>query len=220
MTKKSLNRRLKDMKAAGVAPAPRQTQVPPLATIHPIFGKAVEQARADEMERKKAEGWMPVWDDLRSLYIECAKGVMAPAVLGALARRKDIIEHIRDQVGLQTRIEMFKRDIITLKNELTGIAAEHAGKTGGTSDPDELMLSIQIAEKYNLFKERMSAIIEPTVAHILEIFTEAELIMLDKQGKLSDTGLRPEQDPNVVTDVQAVETTMAVASNAMQAIDA
>jgi len=211
---------MKDMQKVGVAPAPRQPQVPPVAAIHPMFAKKLEEVKQDEEERKKAEGWMPVWNDLRGLYIECAKGVMAPAVLGALARRKDIIAHIRDQKGLQLRIEMFKRDILTLKNELTAIAAEHAGREGGTSDPDELMLSIQIAEKYNLFKERMTAIIEPTVAHILEIFTEAELLMLDANGQLSDTGLKPEQDPNVVTDVESVETTMSVVGNAMQEINA
>jgi hypothetical protein len=211
---------MKDMQQAGVAPAPRQAQVPPVAAIHPMFAKKLEEVAKDEQERKKAEGWMPVWDDLRTLYIECAKGVMAPAVLGALARRKDIITYIRDQKGLQLRIQMFTRDILTLKNELSAIAAEHVNREGGTSDPDELMLSIQIAEKYNLFKERMTAIIEPTVAHIFEIFTEAELLMLDAQGQLSDTGLKPEQDPTVVTDVEVIETTMTAAGNAVQEINA
>lgn len=210
MTKKSLNRRMKDMKTAGVAPAPRQTYVPPVATIHPIFGKKLAEIKAEQPKHEE----MHVWDDLNTLHVTCAKALMAPAVLGQLAKRKDIIAYIRDQVGLRQRIEMFKRDILQLQEELKAIAAQHSGREGSSTDPDEIMQSITIAEQYNLFKERITAVIDPTVAHIFEIFTEAEMLMLDAQGKLSENGLKPEQDPNVVTDVVASE----VASTAANAV--
>lgn len=210
MTKKSNSRRLKDMKAAGVAPAPRAPYVPATAAIHPMFAAKLKQI-AEEMPKHEA---LPVWDDLNGLYVQCAKAVMAPAILGQLAGRKDIIAYIQDHKGLQQRIEMFKRDILQLKAELTGIAAEHAGKEGSSDDPDDIMLSIHIAEKYNLFRERLAAVIDPTVAHIFEIFTEAEMRMLQAQGKLSEQGLKPEQDPNVITDVEVTE----VSSTATAAI--
>lgn len=221
MTKKSMSRRNKDAAAAmaaaqaagrPVAPKPRQTYVPPVAAIHPMFAKKLQEVAVDEAERQKAEGWMPVWDELNAQYVACAKGVMAPAVLSVYAQRRDIIAYIRDQKGLQDRIGMFKRDILQLKAELSAIAREHGDKTGGTSDPDELMTAIQISEKYNLFRERLTAIVEPTVLHIQEIFLEGEMLMLQAQGKLSDKGMSPEQDPDVITDVEITETTTHAAA--------
>lgn len=200
MTKKSMSRRMKDAAKSGVAPAPRAPYVPVTAAIHPMFAAKLKEIDEELPKHEK----LPVWDDLNNLYVQCAKALMAPAVLGQLAARKDIIAYISDHKGLQQRIEMFKRDILQLKAEVSAIASEHAGKEGSSDDPDDIMLSIQIAEKYNLFRERLTAVIDPTVAHIFEIFTEAEMRMLQAQGKLGD-GLKPEQDPNVITDVEVTE---------------
>jgi len=214
VTKKSASRRMRDLQASGKAPAPRTSYVAPVHSIHPMFQKKLVEVAKDEEERKKAEGWMLVYDELNTMYVNCAKGVMAPAVLSKLAARKDIIAFIRDHQSLQLRIEMFKRDIGTLKSELSAIASEHAGKTGGTSDEDEIMAANLIGQKYQLFLERLESTIQPSIAHIFEIFTEAEVRMLDSQGKLSENGLKPEQDPNVITDVSATE----VASTAANAV--
>lgn len=219
MAKKSLSRRLRDQQASGVAPAPRAPRVAPVNAIHPMFAKKLVEVAHDEEERKKAAGWVPVYDELNNLYVQCAKGVMAPAILSKLAARKDIIKYIDDHQALQTRIEMFKRDIAQLKTELSGIFAEHSGKSGGTYDEDEITAANVIGEKYALFLQRLEATIPPTVAHIFEIFTAAEVKMLAAQGKLSEQGLKPEQDPNVVTDVTATEVANT-AANAVAEINA
>ena len=219
MAKKSLSRRLRDQQASGAKPAPRTPYVAPVKTIHPMFAKKLVEVAQDEEERRKAAGWVPVYDELNNLYVQCAKGIMAPAILSKLAARKDIIKYIDNHTALQTRIEMFKRDISQLKVELSGIFAEHSGKSGGTSDEDEIMTANLISEKYELFRQRLEATIPPTVAHIFEIFTAAEIKMLDAQGKLSEQGLKPEQDPNVVTDVVAAEVANT-AANAVSEINA
>lgn len=219
MTKKSASRRMRDLQASGKAPAPRASYVAPVHSIHPMFQKKLIEVAQNEEERRKAEGWMPVYDELNAMYVNCAKGVMAPAILSKLAARKDIIAFIRDHASLQLRIEMFKRDIVTLKAELSAIAAEHAGKQGGTADEDEIMAANLIGQKYELFLERLESTIQPSIAHIFEIFTEAEVRMLDAQGKLSENGLKPEQDPAVVTDVSSTEVANT-AANAVADINA
>ena len=114
MTKKSASRKLKDAQAAGKGPATRQVYLAPTAMIHPMFKSKLNEIKADQAKEES----LPVWDEVNELYVKCVQGVMSPAVLGQLAQRKDIIAHIRDHDGLNTRINMFKRDILTLKEEL------------------------------------------------------------------------------------------------------
>jgi hypothetical protein len=218
VTKKSMNRRMKDMRAAGVAPAPRQPFVPVTAGLHPLL-----QQRLEEVKKQTAEivghDYVPVWDELENVYQKMLQGVMAPAVLGTLAQRKDLIVFVRDKKGLVTRIQMFQREILAMKEELKEIHAQHAGKVGGTDDPDVVMNANMINEQYILFGQRMEAIITPTVAHILEIFTEAEVLQAQAHGKLqtaSESGLTPEQDPAVITDV--VETNAALEQAAAEIV--
>lgn len=208
MTKKSASRKLKDAQAAGKGPATRQVYLAPTAMIHPMFKSKLNEIKADQAKEES----LPVWDEVNELYVKCVQGVMSPAVLGQLAQRKDIIAHIRDHDGLNTRINMFKRDILTLKEELAELHAAHAGKVGTEDDPNEIMRAITISEKYTLFLEKLEATIPPTVAHILEIFTEAELIMQQKATDAANAQHAAEQDariaeldPNVVTDVVATD---------------
>lgn len=216
MTKKSMNRRLRDQRAAGVAPAPSTPRVEPVATIHPMFrNKLVEIAKDDE-ERARAEGMVPVWDDLNASFVKAHHALVAPAIIGQYAARKDIIAHVVDKAALRLRIEQFQRELVHLKQELKAISSQHTEKTGSTNDPDEIMLAVRIGEQYALFLERLESIIQPTVAHIIEIFTQAELLMIEAQNKANE-GLTPEQDPNVVTDVQVTDIASGAAAVAAEA---
>lgn len=201
MTKKSLSRKQKDAQLAGRAPAARQVYVPPTAMIHPMFSTKLKEIKAEQAQEEA----LPVWDEVNSLYIQCVKGVMSPAILGKLAQRKDIISHIRDQNALNTRINMFKRDILTLKEELSVLHQEHSGKVGTESDPNEIMRAITISEKYTLFLQKLEATIPPTVAHIIEIFTEAELLMQQHTANVEAAAKDAAIDPNVITDVEVKE---------------
>lgn len=216
MTKKSINRRLRDQRAAGVAPAPNAPRIAPVQTIHPMFkNKLVEIAKDDE-ERARAEGMVPVWDDLNASFVKAHHALVAPAVIGQYAARKDIIAFVADKLSLRLRIEQFQRELSHLRAELKGISSQHTDKTGSTNDPDEIMLAVRIGEQYALFLERLESIIQPTVAHIIEIFTQAEMLMIDAQNKAKE-GLSPEQDPNVVTDVQVTEIASGAAAVAAEA---
>lgn len=204
MTKKSAGRRQRDFQAAvkaaaanGVqlAPQPRQVRLAPTVGLHPLM-----RARLDQVKKETDEivqhGAVPIWDELNDVYVKCAQGVMSPALLGELAKRKDTIKYIQDHVTFRDRIEMFKRDIEQMKKELSQIHAQHAGKTGSSSDPDELMKAAMINEQYAVFNERMVSSIDSSVNHILAIFAEAEVLQQAAEAQLT-----PEQDPNVVTDV-------------------
>ncbi len=148
------------------------------------------------------------WDKLEELYGMCARAVVAPVVLGSLSQRKDLIAFVEDKGALTARIQMFQQDILQLKAELEQIHAQHVGREGECVDPDENMKALVIGEQYMLFQQRMAACIEPTVAGILSTFATAELLQkndLEKQAQAlldAQPVLSPEQDPNVVTDVE------------------
>lgn len=178
---------------------PAQRGISALHAVHPMIAKAVVEKNAQDV----VDSQVPVWDELNELLLTCQQGLVSPVILGQLAQRKDLIVFIRDKAGLVTRINMFKQDILQLKKELDDIAAQHAGKTGGSDDLDDIMRANQISEQYQLFLTRMDAVITPTVGHILEIFTEAELIQQQAKVEAGQAApaYTPEQDPNVVTDV-------------------
>lgn len=154
------------------------------SACHPLIGKAVQDGHAvvGQLEAKEAVGKKQLWDELHGIAERAAQAVVIPAVLNVYRGRKELFKHLRDPLGMTTRLNMLMNDTQSLKDELKAIAARHAGKTGAPQDMDETMEACSIGEQYELFMIRVEAIIPPTMAHILEMFTEAELIMAEAQA--------------------------------------
>jgi hypothetical protein len=165
-----------------------------------IFNEAAQADKARKrMAEANAEGTVSIWDDLENMYQNCVQALASPGVIGAFSQRKDLIALVQDKQVLVARIRMLQSDTEQMRAELNAIHQQHQGKTGGSIDPDELIQAFPLYEYYQLWLQKWNANIMPTVAHILEIFTDAEI---EQQRQRAAAQLTPEQDPTVITDVE------------------
>ena len=141
------------------------------------------------------------WDELNSMYSSMCGLLASHANLSIFASNKELVANVIDRDLLATNIRILARDLEVLNLDLSKIHNLHANKSGGTDNPDELMNTIGIFEQYNLFMERHDAVVMPTAYHLIEQFNQAEQIML--AADRVDQNLK---DPNVVSDVDYVET--------------
>lgn len=154
MTKKSAARLQRDAQAAAAA-------------------RIVKDARAAGGKNGPKEN--TIWDDLNGTYSACAQALGQHAGIALMLNRKEVFPFLKDPHTLAQNISALSNDLRALNQELKEIKAQHADKTGGTLDPDEVIRSIQIFEQYNLFLERHQAVIMPVAMHILEEFGAAEV---------------------------------------------
>jgi hypothetical protein len=181
-------------------PSRGRNSIAGLHAVHPIVGRAVVAKNIEDAQARDEE--VAIWDELNSAREACIALLVTPVLMRELAGRKDLIKFVRDKAGLVTRVNMFKRDIMQLKAELFDIAKRHEGKVGGSSDIDEIMNANMISEQYELFKLRLEATIPPTVNHIIEIFTEAELIMKQTQAASAEVPADTAEDSAASAAVQ------------------
>lgn len=184
MTKKSQARLARD--------AERRHQTPTLKQL-------------DDVHKKGGIAKNTGWDDLVALHADCFRLLNSHGDIGAYARNPNLMRHIEDQALLASNIAQLASDIKKLASELKEIGAQHTGKTGGTTTPDELIQNITIYEQYNLFMERHGAVVMPTVLHIVEQFERAEHLYLRELKAAAEANALT--DPAVVSDVVPKEHT-------------
>lgn len=114
------------------------------------------------------------WDELEELHSEMATMLMQHANLGAVLNNKELIAALKDKSAFAEKVRILGRDLGVMANELNEIYAQHKGKTGGITDPDQIFLPITIFEQYTLFSERHEGVIMPVVQMILEDVHQAE----------------------------------------------
>jgi hypothetical protein len=134
--------------------------------------------RDEEAARQKAgETAKPntCWDDLNAIYSSCVALLRSHAQVRELAQRKDLIACISDHRTLITNLQQLAGDIGEMNKELQELHEQHANKSGGDTDPNEVLRTIQIFEQYNLFMQRHEAVVMPTALWIGEQFDLAAI---------------------------------------------
>lgn len=142
------------------------------------------------------------WDDLESLYISFAKGLVntneqlkqvysIPYVVSLVPKRDEVIVMLR---GLAN-------DITQFTNELRIIHSAHEGKTGGFSKEQEMLDSIEIFERYTQYQIRYDAVIMPSVSFLLEQAEQALAIAAERETAQQAAKETNELlDPTVISD--------------------
>jgi len=166
--------------------------------------KSSARLARDAMEKKKERSKIELkdnncWGDLNDIYQKNGQMLMAHTALASVAQDKELLECIPDKATIVDLIRGLARDTVQLSVELKEIYSNHADKTGGSQDANEVMRSIQIAEHYNLWVERYSAVIMPTVYQITEQLGQAETILNEKRAAAAEADAL---NPNVITDVE------------------
>lgn len=156
------------------------------------------------------------WDELNAMYSDMCQLLATHTHLSAQAKNTELIAAVVDKATLVSNIRCLANDLKTLNDELIKIHSEHAGKTGGSRNPDDIIGTITIFEKYNLFMERHDAVVMPTAYHIIEQFAQAENILIAKAkadllnpAVVSDAIIVDPKDTTVMpATTEVVETTL------------
>lgn len=160
--------------------------------------KSINRLKRDAT-RKEAEQHLEnntIWDDLTGAYEGCAKALGQHKGIALMLQRKEVFPYLKDFRGTIGNIQAVTRDLVQLNEELKTIHAQHAKKTGGSQDPDEVVQSIQIFEQYHLFLQRHDAVVMPAVYHILEDFGQAEKAFEAAHAEPERTVEELASDPN------------------------
>jgi hypothetical protein len=143
------------------------------------------------------------WDDLNTINASCAALLLSHNHLSQYSNSKDLIACVVDKESLKQNLRLLASDLRKMTSELAELEAQHSGKTGGSQDPDEIVGTYEIYERYNLFMERHQAVVMPTAMHITDLFTEAEKRL---KGALEIATAETDMtNPNVVSDVEFKE---------------
>jgi len=138
-----------------------------------------------------------IWDDLNGTYSACAQALGQHAGIAMMLNRKEVFPYLKDHKALVANIGTLASDLRALNEELKQIQAQHKGKAGGSENPDDVILSIQIFEQYHLFLERHQAVVMPVALHILEEFGAAETAYAQAlQAAQAPSDIEKAQDPN------------------------
>lgn len=140
------------------------------------------------------------WTDVNDISNKCEQLLASCAALHPSMRDPQLLDMVEDKALLAKNLRILSGDLGKLSTELQGLKKLHAGKTGTASDPQELITSINIFEQYMMFIERHDALVMPTANHIAEQLEVARRRMVDAANTAP---LKPEQDPAIITDVEA-----------------
>jgi hypothetical protein len=141
------------------------------------------------------------WDDLNEVYNQCARLLHSHTRISEYVKDQDLLRYLGDMPLTVANIRSVTKDLQQLSSELADIKKQHADKTGGSEDPDEVMSTFSIYEMYNLFMERHNAVVMPTVYQILEEFGQAEKRRNEANAA---TAAQKAQDPNDTSVIDVV----------------
>jgi hypothetical protein len=151
-----------------------------------------------------------IWDDARNIYetsvlaIERANGQLA-SFLTDVVNSPEKLKLIKDPVMLKNNIDLLSRDIPDHRQRLDAIYAQHSDKTGGSTEPDEHMLGLNIYEQYRGAIELYDAVIMPTISHIFEQVGAAEELVIASALEKQQATVTALQDPSIISDIPVKE---------------
>lgn len=168
-----------------------------------------------------------VWDDLNQIAARCGQILGSPGVFLPMLRNTELMAHVDNMELLNRTASVLARDLGEFSKFYSGILAQHTGKTGASTTPDEHLMAIMLHNDYLVWLEQFEANVRPMIESITEIIATAEAKMgavapeaaadLSKEvtQHISDhlqinvvagePAMTPEQDPGVITDVEVKE---------------
>lgn len=204
MTKKTKSRRKRN--------AHRQVHSNSQSGYRPVFREAPIAQAAPLAVADHAQGQ---WDVLNDMYLKM-RALMDHWVKRAAPVLTDpvLLAQLDDKVDYCALLVQFRCDMEQLARELVGLHEAHAGKTGGTEDPDENLFAAMLFEQYVMWQLRHDQTLIPIVNHLLEYTHEAELTLAGARPstlatqagfvEVATNAVASDQDESA-SDVQVVE---------------
>lgn len=126
--------------------------------------------------KKPAPKTNACWDELNQLNQRTVEMVAVTARSSSIFRDKEALSKVVNVSELYVQGELLLRDLNELNLRVNAIKAKHVNCTGGTNDPDQNMVAIQIGTEYNQWMEDYLAVIIPTVNRIDELINEVPVV--------------------------------------------
>lgn len=164
--------------------------------------KSELQQKFDENEDLKDNNQ---WDDLNSVFRANCKLIATTAVTGEILNKKELIECVEDKRALTEQIKILTRDLTQLNNELLTIQSKHKDKSGH-ADIDDVFITLQLFELYELWTSQYYALVEPTMAQIIEMTHRAEVVMAERAAATAVAETTEASLANSTDEVAPVET--------------
>lgn len=114
------------------------------------------------------------WDDLNVISGDANLLMQKHNIITGMMRNKELCAFLPNVQSVIDNGKLLAKDVAALATDLLSLQALHAGKVGGSDDPDVIMHTIGLYEQYSLFLERHEAVVMPTIGAMLEQFHVAE----------------------------------------------
>jgi hypothetical protein len=201
MTKKAKSRRDRNARMQGLPTGKKRTAASPQP--QPSFREA-PIAQAVRLAVDKAPGQ---WDVLNDMYLRM-RALMDHWINRAAPVLTDpvLLAQLTETMDYSALLVQFRCDMEQLTKELVQLHREHAGRTGGTDDPDENLLAAMLFERYVMWQLRHDQTLIPIVNHLLEFTHDAELSLARTQPTMAghvetattEVGLDDDNDTQLV----------------------
>lgn len=169
-----------------------------------------------------------VWDDLAQMSVRCHQLLASPAALLPMLNNEALMAKVENTAYLNRTASVLARDMGQFTTFFQGIQQQHHGRSGASTTPDDHLMAVMLHNDYAVFAEQFEANARPMIDSIIEILAKAEKALQEAQPEeaalVKEQGLQalqaavgvelvveeapmtPEQDPNVITDVEVKET--------------
>ncbi len=150
--------------------------------------RALEQKFKDADKRTVAEALISpktdntVWDDLEAKRQVCLQMLLSPSLLLPILRNKEIEAKIDNVNNVNILASLIAKDLLKFQLYHERISARHAGKTGGSMDPNDHMEAVMLFNEYVTFAEQFQANVIPNVQSLSEILARAEAKVVEESG--------------------------------------
>lgn len=148
------------------------------------YGRKVRDMQKKELDAHLKEN--KTYDELNTTFYRCKELLLSHTYILAVIKDPDLIACIQNKTVFIDNVRSLARDLKAMDDELLQIHNQHEGKTGGTSDPDELLRCLNINEQYFLFMERHDHVVQPTAIELAEQLDVAKKILEERQKKAKD----------------------------------
>lgn len=119
------------------------------------------------------------WDELEMLHATTAGLFFSTKNITPILRNDALVEKM-GKVEVARIASVINSDLGHYKNELEKIHQRHAGKMGGSDDPDTLFETVMIGQKYSELVDSFNLVVTPNLDRLLNMAAQAAAEMEDK----------------------------------------
>lgn len=142
----------------------------------------------------------PIWDEINGIHNMFVQSLNSYVEFVNVMKENQHLTPFFKEPGLVANyINTLCRDHVEIKANMEKIHSSHAGKSGASTEFNDVTLAMALGNEYAQLGQQINAILEPTVAQLTVFVREAEEAYIASQQ---------ESSVEVVTDVAFTESSV------------